>query len=86
MTRLFLCPGMGGISQRAMDGGVNMPRDGRADILLLQYLHFHHPCWSYLTKSQDGGTTNISQSLLPNDNFTCISLDIIRLLTNRVHT
>lgn len=28
----FLCPWMGGISQRAMDGGVNMPKDGRTDI------------------------------------------------------
>jgi len=26
MTRLFLCPGMGGISQGAMDGGANMYR------------------------------------------------------------
>ncbi len=32
MIRLFLCPWMGGISQGAMEGGVNMPMDGRIDI------------------------------------------------------
>jgi len=35
-----------GIPQRAREGGAVMSRDGRADILLLQYLHFHHPWWS----------------------------------------
>jgi len=37
---------MGGISQGARDGGVNMPRDGRAENCSLHFPHFHHPWWS----------------------------------------
>ena len=41
---------MYGMPQGAMDGGVAMT--GCTDrYLLLQYLHFHHPWWSYATRS-----------------------------------
>jgi hypothetical protein len=37
-----------------------MSMDGRADILLLQYLHFNHPWLSYSAKSQEGGAVFIN--------------------------